>query len=56
MRAICEGAAMRTVLILLTLCLSLILAGCTTTANGEKPKIHCPACGTDLDALFHKHF
>ena len=47
---------MRTVLSLIVLGCLLFAAGCTTTANSEKPKIHCPACGTDLDAIMHKHF
>lgn len=47
---------MRTVLALLVLSLVAFAAGCTTTPNEEKPKIYCPACGTDLDSLYHKHF
>jgi hypothetical protein len=50
-----EGVVMRTFLVLLIFGL-LLTAGCTPAANGEKPRIHCPACGTDLDALMHKHF
>ena len=47
---------MRTVLLLI-ICGCLLLAfGCTTTPDGEKPRIHCPACGTDFDSLYHKHF
>jgi hypothetical protein len=51
-----KGVVMKIPLIALILGLLLLAAGCTTTANSEKPKIHCPACGTDLDALMHKHF
>ena len=51
-----EGVVMRTVLLLIVCACLLFAVGCTTTANGEKPKIHCPACGTDLDAIMHKHF
>jgi hypothetical protein len=46
---------MRPFLFLLALCLSLV-AGCTTTPRDDKPKIHCPACGTELDAIFQKKF
>lgn len=34
----------------------LLISGCTTTPNKEKPKIHCPACGTELDAIFQTNF
>ena len=44
------------ILSLFMISLLLLAAGCTTTANSEKPRIHCPACGTDLDAVMHKHF
>jgi ssDNA-binding Zn-finger/Zn-ribbon topoisomerase 1 len=44
------------ILSLFMISLLLLAAGCTTTASSEKPKIHCPACGTDLDAVMHKHF
>lgn len=44
------------IVLLLTVCLLALAAGCTTTPRDEKPRIHCPACGTDLDSLFHKHF
>jgi hypothetical protein len=50
-----EGVAMRTFLLLLVACL-LFAAGCTTTPTQEKPKVFCPACGSELDAVFHKHF
>jgi len=41
----------------LLLCGALLLAaGCTTTPSDEKVHIHCPACGTELDAIFHKNF
>ena len=51
-----KGVAMRISFFMLMLGLLLMAGGCTTTASSEKPKIHCPACGTDLDALMHKHF
>ena len=49
-------AAMRTFLLLFTLGCLLMAVGCTTTSTGEKPKILCPACGTELDAIMHTHF
>jgi hypothetical protein len=51
-----KGTAMRKALALLILSLFLLAAACTTTPNSEKPKILCPACGTELDSVFHKHF
>jgi hypothetical protein len=47
---------MRTLPALLALTLLLLAAACTTTPNGEKPKIYCPACGTEFDSIYHKHF
>lgn len=47
---------MRILSVLILGILLLVSTGCTTTPRDEKPKIHCPACGTDLDALFHKNF
>ena len=41
---------------LTALVLLLMIVGCTTTPGKEQPKIHCPACGTELDSLFHKRF
>ena len=36
------------------------LSGCAfqsaATPDQEKVKVHCPACGTDLDALFYKQY
>lgn len=46
---------MRTAFVLLALAL-LMAGGCTTTPGEERPKIHCPACGTELDSLFQKRF
>jgi hypothetical protein len=46
---------MRALSVLIVFCL-LLVAGCTTTQNADKPKIHCPACGTEFDAIFHKNF
>jgi len=47
---------MRTAFALLILVLVVLVFGCTTTPNNEKPKIYCPACGTEFDSIFHKHF
>ena len=45
------------ILVLLIVCGVLMLgAGCTPTGNGEKPKVLCPACGTEFDSIYHKHF
>ncbi len=41
---------------LTALVLLLMIVGCTTTADKERPKILCPACGTELDSIFHKRF
>jgi len=51
-----QGVAMRTILLLPMIGLLLMVAGCTTTPREEKVIIHCPACGTELDAIIHKHF
>ena len=31
-------------------------AGCTSTSQNQRGQVHCPACGTELDALFEKRF
>jgi len=36
--------------------LLLMVVGCTTTPQQERPKVLCPACGSELDAVIHKHF
>ena len=40
----------------LVLLLLLGLAACTTTPAQERPKVLCPACGSELDAVIHTHF
>jgi prepilin signal peptidase PulO-like enzyme (type II secretory pathway) len=41
----------------LLLIIGLLLAvGCTTTPREDRPKVLCPACGSELDAVIHKHF
>ena len=47
---------MRIPCFLLVSSLLLLAVGCTTTPRDEKVIIHCPACGTELDAIFHKSF
>jgi hypothetical protein len=47
---------MHKALALLVLGLFLLAAACTTTPSSEKPKIHCPACGTELDSIFQQRF
>ncbi len=55
--SVIEGAGMRTRLIpFLTGLVLLLLAACTTTPRQERPKILCPACGTELDSIYHQHF
>ncbi|MCM2264938.1 MAG: hypothetical protein NDI73_07085 [Desulfuromonadales bacterium] len=41
----------------LVICILLLLAAaCTTTPQQERPKVLCPACGSELDAVIHTHF
>jgi hypothetical protein len=47
---------MRTIIVLLIFGALLLNVGCTTTPREERVIIHCPACGTELDAIFHKGF
>jgi hypothetical protein len=47
---------MRIILTLLLVGALLWVAGCTTVSRDDRVLIHCPACGTELDALFHKSF
>jgi hypothetical protein len=50
-----ERNIMRISVLLLFACL-LLAGGCTTTPEKERPKVYCPACGSEIDAIFHKHF
>lgn len=36
--------------------LAVSLAACVTTPPKERGRIHCPACGTEFDALIEKRF
>ena len=49
---------MRTLALLMLGILLLLACGCTTTPAQDqtRPKIHCPACGTEFDAIFQKNF
>lgn len=44
----------------LTMLVLLVLTGCAVPSGQaveqEQVKVHCPACGTDLDALFYKKY
>jgi len=42
--------------LVLCLFLAMSLSSCVAASEKEKPKVHCPACGTDFDALFQKRF
>ncbi|MHB8709088.1 MAG: hypothetical protein ACYC9I_09460 [Desulfuromonadales bacterium] len=47
---------MRILCLLVIGLLLLMVVGCTTTPREEHPKIHCPACGTELDSVYQKRF
>lgn len=47
---------MRTPVTLLLLCLLILASGCTTSPQPDRPKILCPACGSELDAIIQKRF
>lgn len=34
----------------------LLTVACTTTPDKDRPKILCPACGSELDSIYHKRF
>jgi hypothetical protein len=51
-----QGAAMRIFLSLFLLGMLLLTTACTTTPDKDRPKIICPACGTELDSIYHKRF
>lgn len=38
------------------LLLAMLLTACTTTPGKEAPKVYCPACGAEFDAIIHKRF
>ena len=41
---------------LLVLSLVVLLTACVASPDKERAKVHCPACGTDFDALYQKRF
>lgn len=47
---------MRVLSLLVISALLLMVVGCTTTPQQERPKVLCPACGSELDAVIHTHF
>lgn len=51
-----KGAYMRVSLVFLAIGLVLLAAGCTMTPDKDRPKIYCPACGTELDSIYHMNF
>ncbi|MCK4507358.1 MAG: hypothetical protein KAU27_02380 [Desulfuromonadales bacterium] len=42
--------------LLLVLFTIVLLTACATNLEKDKVKVHCPACGTDFDALYHVDF
>lgn len=38
------------------LVLVMLLAACVPASDTGKARVHCPACGTDFDALYQKRF
>jgi cytochrome b561 len=52
-----EGTLMRIIHgFIAVLMLVLFLTACTMTSAKEKPKVYCPACGAEVDAIFQKRF
>lgn len=42
--------------LILGLFIFIALTACAPPAGKENPKVYCPACGAELDALFQKQF
>lgn len=42
--------------LVLVLVLVMLFAACVPAPDKERAKVHCPACGTDFDALYQKRF
>lgn len=38
------------------LVMAALLAACVPAPDKGNAKVHCPACGTDFDALYQKRF
>jgi hypothetical protein len=42
--------------LVLVFLLVMLFAACVSAPDKERAKVHCPACGTDFDALYQKRF
>lgn len=42
--------------LVLCLLLAMFLVSCVPASEKDKAKVHCPACGTDFDALYQTRF
>lgn len=42
--------------LVLCLFLAMFLTACVAASEKGKAKVHCPACGTEFDALYQKRF
>lgn len=42
--------------LVLSLFLAISFTACVTTPAKEMGRVHCPACGHELDALYQKRF
>lgn len=38
------------------LLLAVLMTACATTPGKERPKVYCPACGAEFDALIETRF
>ena len=38
------------------LCLAILLTACVNKPEKERPRVNCPACGSEFDALYQKRF
>ena len=36
--------------------LIIVMAACTAAADKDRHRVLCPACGTELDVFYEKHF
>ena len=43
-------------LFIVSLALVVLTTACTTSPSKARGTVHCPACGTEFDALFEKRF
>ncbi len=42
--------------LVLCLFLAMLFTACVSAPEKDKAKVHCPACGTDFDALYQTRF